>query len=586
MAFSFYNLLQAVWYFLEGYRRPFLFWTFILFIGFFYPLIPPLLIAKIIDFFTSYQPGESLHYFYLLVIILGSSHGLVSLVRLTSKNKIGDLQAEIQYNARTKGFERLLDFSLTWHEKENSGNKVQRIHNGTTALTGLIRFMGQTGYKTLAIIVGIFIIFIFLNFLFVLFLIVYLFVFICIHFLFYKKMQEAINEYNKAQEKASGSYYEGLNNVVTIKTLGAKETFKKNIYASEERTKKFNHASRNIGITKWKAFQLWNALSITVYLLLLGSGVINGSISIGSIFIFYTYLMRLTEGASDITDIIDELIESKSTIARMMPIYWEKLPFQEGNSLFPINWKSISISQGYFSYGKNTVKKTSNHFALKNINVTIQRNDKLGVVGRSGGGKSTFAKLLLGLYNLEHGLFLIDQVNFYDIKHSEVTKKISTVLQESEMFNLSLRENISLLRYVPPELFQKAIKIAQLEELIKKLPEGLETFIGEKGYKVSGGERQRIGIARAICKDPDILILDEATSALDSSTESKIQKALEQELKKKTLIIIAHRISTLRNVDKIIVFDKGRIVESGSYLSLVKNPQSKFYQVYKMQSDK
>jgi ABC-type multidrug transport system fused ATPase/permease subunit len=340
---------------------------------------------------------------------------------------------------------------------------------------------------------------------------------------------------------------------------------------------------RKVGISKWKAFQLWNAFSITIFVFLVGNSVVNGTISIGSIFIFYSYLMRLTEGASDLTEIIDEVIEDKAAIARMMPIYWETLPVHEGDKLFPKEWKTITISDGFFSYGKSEADQTKEHFALRDITVTIRRNEKIGVVGHSGGGKSTFAKLLLGLYDLEKGSFQVDTVNFYDIKHSEVTRRISTVLQESEMFNLSLRENITLLRAVPEELFKKAISIAQLAELIEKLPDGLDTLIGEKGYRVSGGERQRIGIARAICKDPDILVLDEATSALDSKTENKIQEALEKELQQKTFIIIAHRISTLREVERIIVFDQGRIVEEGNYASLIHDHTSKFYEVYTMQ---
>ena len=163
---------------------------------------------------------------------------------------------------------------------------------------------------------------------------------------------------------------------------------------------------------------------------------------------------------------------------------------------------------------------------------------------------------------------------------------MSMVLQDSEMFNMTIRENITLLRNIPEETLVKSIKIAQLESVIAKLPNGLETVIGEKGYHLSGGERQRVGIARAICQDPEIIIFDEATSSLDSQTESKIQKALEKELEKKTLIFIAHRISTLKNADVIYVFESGKIVESGSYTTLLNKKNSLFNSLYITQERK
>jgi ABC-type multidrug transport system fused ATPase/permease subunit len=227
--------------------------------------------------------------------------------------------------------------------------------------------------------------------------------------------------------------------------------------------------------------------------------------------------------------------------------------------------------------------KKKEFLVLRTSNFTINKFEKIGIVGHSGSGKSTLAKILLGLYELEDGKFKIDDVNFYDIKHSEITHNIAIVLQDSEMFNLSLKENITLLKE-NDELLRLAIKVAQLEELITKLPEGMHTLIGEKGYRLSGGERQRIGIARAIFKNPQLLVLDEATSSLDSKTEELIQEGLEKELQKKTMIIIAHRLSTLKHVDRIYVFDNGRIAEEGKYDELITDPSSKFYQLHHFQS--
>ena len=581
--FSWWDLFRTLWYFLKGERTQFVFWVFTLFAVFFYFLVPPFIVGKIIDFFTHYHKGDSLGIFYIYVAILGISHILVSLVRLTSKNKVADLGVQMSYNARIEGFERLLDFTLAWHDKENTGNKVQRIQNGTAAIVSMLQCMTHTGFQTIAQIVGVIAIFIFLDPLFSLLSLVYFVVFTAINVGFYKKMLQIRDDANRAQEAASGTYYEGLNNVLTIKTLGVKDTFKQSVNSRERLTKAFNHKAISIGTGKWKIFQVVNGLCLVIYLLMMGHGLVTGLITVGAIFVYYTYISKLLEAAGDSTGIFEELISYKATIARMMPIYWQKIEIKEGNLSFPKDWKQIVIENGNFAYAISE-GAGANLFAIKDLNLVIKRNEKIGVVGHSGGGKSTLAKLLLGLYELEKGEFRVDGVSFYDMRHNEITQHIATVLQESEMFNFSLRENITLMRDIRPELFEKAIKISQLESVVKKLPEGLETLIGEKGYRLSGGERQRIGIARAICKDPEILVLDEATSALDSKTESLIQEALEKDLEKKTVISIAHRISTLKHVDRIIVFDKGSMIEEGGFEELLKNPKSKFYEVYQMQS--
>jgi ABC-type multidrug transport system fused ATPase/permease subunit len=337
---------------------------------------------------------------------------------------------------------------------------------------------------------------------------------------------------------------------------------------------------RNIANDKWKFFQLLNGSSMILYYGVVCWGVVNGFFSVGQVFIFYTYMANLMDAASNSTDLIDISMNSKSSVERMMPIYWTEELVITGKRNFPSRWENIVMKNGGFTYQLKTEAETEETYQIEGLNFSIHHHEKIGIAGLSGGGKSTFAKLFLGLYKITKGEFKVDTVNYSDLKHDEITNHVSIVLQDSEMFNMSLRDNITLLRKVSSHIFTKAIQIAQLEGLISTLPNGVETLIGEKGYRLSGGERQRIGIARAICKDPEIFVFDEATSALDSRTESLIHDALEFELKQKTMIIIAHRISTLKHVDKICVFEKGRIVEEGKYEELLKSKKSRFYEVY------
>lgn len=395
------------------------------------------------------------------------------------------------------------------------------------------------------------------------------------------------NTNNILMEKAGGTYFEGLSNILTIKTLGVKDDFKKDVLSKEALTRDYTIKRQTMMNNKWKSFQIINALSLGTILYFAGQNFVDGVISIGSIFIIYNYFQRMTGNISQSTDAIDKLITAKVGISRMMPIFWEDSSLSQGHMEFPKNWESLSIENASFKYPKRSEdidKNDDKDSGIENISLKINKNEKIGIVGKSGSGKSTLAKIFLGLYEFNQGKFNLGNTNFYDIKHDEITNKISLVLQDSEMFNLSLKENITLMREFNLELFEKSIQIAQLKEVIDKLPSGVDTLIGEKGYRLSGGERQRIGIARAIYKDPQILVLDEATSSLDSKTEEMIQAALEDNLKKKTVISIAHRISTLKKVDRIIVFENGKIVEEGKFQDLSENRNSKFYEIYSGQN--
>jgi ABC-type multidrug transport system fused ATPase/permease subunit len=169
-------------------------------------------------------------------------------------------------------------------------------------------------------------------------------------------------------------------------------------------------------------------------------------------------------------------------------------------------------------------------------------------------------KLLLGLYHLDSGTLRIGDVDIREIQHEELVLNVAVVLQETELFNFSLRENITMMREVPAALLQRSCEIACLTDVIARLPDGLDTLIGERGYFLSGGERQRVGIARALCRNASILLLDEATSALDSATEQRVmQRLIAEHNPDRTMIIVAHRTSTLKNADRIVVFDDGRL---------------------------
>ena len=223
--------------------------------------------------------------------------------------------------------------------------------------------------------------------------------------------------------------------------------------------------------------------------------------------------------------------------------------------------------------------------ALHSINLTIQAGETVAFVGKSGSGKSTIVNLLPKFYEVTQGKIMLDGTDIHDLKLSSLREHIAIVNQDVILFNDTIANNIAYAKNLDPSDSQihKAAEISRVSDFAEKLPEGLNTLVGENGVLLSGGQRQRIAIARALLKDAPILILDEATSSLDSESEKYIQSALETLQKNRTTLVIAHRLSTIENADRIVVLDKGRIVEIGSHHDLLN--KSKTYAVlYKHQS--
>ena len=570
-------LIRAVFAFVGHHKRSFLCWSAVLVVCQFYSLVPPLLIGQIVDFFLHFHPGNSLQPFYTEVIILGVGTALAAYIRLKAKDHLGKIDIDIVYQAKIDGFDRLMRYPLSWHQKENTGSKMQRLQGGLGNLRQLLR-VSHDDLPNLAIsFIGVLTIFLFLDWLFAAFLIIYLAIFFVIEYRFYQRLLHTNHQFNRASETSSGTYLESANNVLTIKTMGATQALKRNLDTVEVTAKDLAYNSHHLVTKKWQYFQIINALALATFLLIVGHSVLSGSMTAGAIFVYFSYFQRLSDAATNGITTLLNMIEYKSAIERMLPIY-HQAPRKIKGQPFPARWQSIEIVDGHFLY-----QVEGQQFEINNLNLSLRRGQKIGVVGRSGSGKSTLAKLLLGIYKLDQGNITIGNQPLDKIDADDLTKHITIVAQETELFNLTLRENITMMKNIPDDQLQRAIKIACLQPVIDKMPKGLDTKIGERGGRLSGGEKQRIGIARAICANTEILVLDEATSALDSKTEILVQQALERELEDKTLIIIAHRLMTLTKVDRIIVFDKGKIIEQDAFNRLLSNANSAFYQLYKLQ---
>ena len=231
----------------------------------------------------------------------------------------------------------------------------------------------------------------------------------------------------------------------------------------------------------------------------------------------------------------------------------------------------------------NVSFKYDDEWVLQNINLCISKGERIGIVGASGSGKTTLVNLLMHLYDVTQGEIKIDGTDIRQFTAQSLKSAISFVPQESILFNRTLAENISYgIMGVTRRQIIGAGRLAQAHDFIMKTENGYDTVVGDRGVKLSGGQRQRITIAHAILKNSPILLLDEATSALDSETESKIQQSLDVLMQDRTTIAIAHRLSTLKKMDRIIVMDRGRIVEMGTHAQLIRK-RGRYYKMWKLQ---
>ncbi len=313
--------------------------------------------------------------------------------------------------------------------------------------------------------------------------------------------------------------------------------------------------------------ELISAIAIAVVVFFAGYRSMQGAITLGEFVSFLAALMLAYQPVRSLAGINIGIQEGIASAKRIYEIIDQKNEIYNDENAPSLKLKNASIEfkNISFTYPDGTQ-------ALKNLSTRIEGGTKVGLVGISGSGKTTFLNLIPRFFDLKNGSILIDNQNINDINLNSLRKEISLVSQDVILFDDTIKENILYGNaFASNENIIEACKFAAAQDFVEKLPNKYETIIGENGIKLSGGQKQRLSIARAILKNSSIILLDEATSSLDSESESVIQKAIENLTKNKTTIIIAHRLSTVMNCDKILVFENGKIIEEGKHEFLVNN---------------
>ncbi|MBM5090092.1 ABC transporter ATP-binding protein [Vibrio parahaemolyticus] len=401
-------------------------------------------------------------------------------------------------------------------------------------------------------------------------MIVWLLVYIAIQIYFVPKLKDVASEQADARSTMTGRIVDSYTNIQTVKLFSHSQ--RETQYAEQGMKGFLNTVYRQMRLVT--GFDV--AVEISNYILVFSVAALSiylwldSAISVGAIAIAVSLALRVNGMSMWIMWEVGALFENMGTVVDGMKTLSKPIDIQDKP-----NAKHLVVSQGGIQFDNVSFHYGENKGVINHLNLDIKPGEKVGLVGRSGAGKSTLVNLLLRFHDVEEGSIKIDGQNIADVTQDSLRSKIGMVTQDTSLLHRSIRDNIL---YGNPtaseEELLKATKQAHAHEFIETLTDpfgniGYDAQVGERGVKLSGGQRQRIAISRVLLKDAPLLVLDEATSALDSEVEAAIQESLNELMQGKTVIAIAHRLSTIAQMDRLIVLDKGNVVEQGSHQELI-----------------
>jgi ATP-binding cassette subfamily B protein len=465
-----------------------------------------------------------------------------------------------------QAFEHLHGLDLDFHLNRRTGGLSRDIERGTSGISFLLRFMIfnilPTVFELLAVIV-IFLAQYGLSFAGI--ILVSVLAYSVYSVVATEKRTRFVREMNIADSATNNRAIDSLLNYETVKYF-TNEQYEASHYDRE--LANWEQAKRN---NRWSLFALNGgqalivSVSMTLMLWLAASGVAGGRMSLGDFVLVNTFMMQLFMPLNFLGFVYREIKGALTNIEKLFDLLGEKPRIVESEFAEPLIPVLPAVDFSGVGFHYNPEREI-----LHDISFTIAPGEKVAVVGASGSGKSTLVKLLFRFYDCTRGAIKVGGVDIRNLQIQSLRKAIGIVPQDTVLFNDTIFNNV---RYGRPDAsdddVHEAILLAQLADFIDRLPQGADTIVGERGLKLSGGEKQRVAIARTILKRPLILVFDEATSALDSKTERGILEAMREIAKGHTSLVIAHRLSTVVDADRILVLDGGRIVESGSHLGLL-----------------
>lgn len=482
-------------------------------------------------------------------------------------------------NIGLRVFRHLHSLDLDFHLNRRTGGLSRDIERGTNGINFLMRFMVFNIIPTIIEITLITVIlFVQYSGWFALIVMAAVVSYVAFSVFATEIRTKFVRQVNRAESESSTRAVDSLLNFETVKYF-TNEDYEAEHYDQELRTWEKARRKNRLSLFFLNGGQAFIiAAAMTAAMILAASTVVEQKMTLGDFVLVNAFMMQIFMPLNFLGFIYREMKGSLANIEQMFNLLKTQTKVTD-----PSDGKDLEVRQGKIEFKNIAFAYTPERPIIKNISFDIDSNQKIAIVGSSGSGKSTILKLLFRFYDANEGAIFIDGQDISKVTQHSLRSSIGVIPQDTVLFNMSIYENIRYGRVdASDEDIQQAIRLAHLDDFITQLPEGSDTIVGERGLKLSGGEKQRVSIARAILKRPRIMIFDEATSSLDSKSEQGILEAIEEISQDQTTLVIAHRLSTIVNADKIIVLEQGEIIEQGTHQSLL-NDQGKYAQLWQIQ---
>lgn len=568
--------LLRLFEFTKPYKSRLLWGTLLIVIGVVISLLPPYLTQHLVDDVLTARKTDL---FPWLIGALVLSQLLLNIIQMARGRNVAFLSRNVAVDIRERLFRKLQQLSLSFYDKRNVGSIMSRMTNDTGALYDVLVDGIPITVNNIALLIGIPTAMMIMNWK------IAIWVIVPIPFVLY-----AVNRFRKNMMRVWSRFWHSwsrMNSSLNGVLQGTRVV--KAFHGEAREVTRFNRRITDVAHTGYVAERNWSTffpmvmfvMSLSGFMIWImgGRAVLDGTMTIGQLTAFIGYVAMMREPLMMLQRIIDWTSRSLTAAERVFEILDTPLDIEDDDTAVPMPEMkgAVQFFDVHFGYEKGRE-------IVHGIDLTVRAGEIIGLVGPSGAGKSTLINLLMRFYDPSQGHIEIDGVDLRTIKIEDFRRQVGVVLQESFLFPGSIKDNIA---YGRPEAsleeIMDAAQAANAHHFIVNFPDGYDTYVGERGHRLSGGERQRIAIARAILHNPRILILDEATASVDTETERMIQEGLERLVSGRTVFAIAHRLSTLKNADRLVVMDEGKIAEIGTHEALMEKPNGIYAKLVNMQ---
>ncbi|MEO0091932.1 MAG: ABC transporter ATP-binding protein [candidate division WOR-3 bacterium] len=582
------KLLQRLLPYFYKFRTRIITATILLLISTGLGLLGPVLLKHAIDVDIKQGSISGLFRTSLIYLILQISVYLIGYFQRVSLAIVGERACAL---LKENLYQHIINLPLSFFDKNPVGKLLTRVDSDTEAIKNLFTTSAVVLTQDLVLLIGMSVVMLIINYKLFFVILILLPPFIYAFWWFQKHIRPI---YLKVRKKVAE-----INNFIneTLQSLAVVQAFNREEYSYQkmETLSKEKYQQELVGMKLW--YRIWflvdfgEVLGLVLILGIGGIWALKGAITIGTLFLFASYITRLfmpLRGLSDQLNIVQRAFASAERIFGIFDVATEKeisshkyQPIILSQTKYKL--PKIVFQNVYFKYDTTENSDQTRDWILQDINFSIKNGEKIALVGETGGGKTSIISLLLKFYLPQKGTILLDGEDIMTIDYQTIRSKIGFVPQDIVLFPGSVLDNLRLFDdKIPFEQVKSAVDKIKILSTIENFPNGFETDLVARGINLSLGERQLLSFARALVRNPEILILDEATSSVDPHTERLIQEGLETLLKDRTAIIIAHRLATIQMVDRILVIHQGKIVESGTHQELLKK-HGYYYRLYRLQ---